>query len=595
MVKIQDYTVIGNSRSAALISNEGSIDWLCWPRFDSPSLFAHLLDDQKGGRWKIAPASSYKAKRSYCKNTNVLKTIFKTKTGTLVLTDFMPVGLDKDALAPENEIIRIAECAQGSIDVDVLFSPRPNYGLSELQLKNGKRLGLRIEGKELFTLLGLPIFEIDQNTAHSRLKLKAKERHFFSLTCHSYGPAILHSLEEKIVSKQLKETISWWEKWTKKISYNGPFKEEVIRSALLLKLLSFSPSGAIVAAPTTSLPERLGGKLNWDYRFCWLRDASFICRSLYGLKSNEEGRAFVHWLLYTTKLSRTRLNPLFDVYGRYCGKEKVLKSLKGFENSSPVRINNGACTQFQLDIHGEVIEAISHYIKNNGAITRSLKKDLKSFGKYICSHWTMPDNGIWEARGKKEVHTYSLLMCWVALKQLISMKKILKVSPRWEKKFIETQANISKVIEEDCWNEKIEAYTAIKNGDETAMSLLHLAIHGFIAPDSPRMKKTFKRIVKVLKAAPNFYYRNQYDIERREGTFNMCAFWVAEYLAIGGGTVKQAKAAFKRAANISNELGLIAEETNPKTKNALGNFPQGLSHVGLINAALAIYKRGKKK
>jgi GH15 family glucan-1,4-alpha-glucosidase len=591
MVKIQDYAVIGNSRSAALISKEGSLDWLCWPKFDSPSLFAAILDPG-GGFWKISPHKSKEIKREYIESTNVLKTRFSTETGVAILTDFMSVSSEeekKKTLYPDNEIVRYVEVVSGFVDLEIIFQPKPNYALTQVKLNDKGKLGLRIESPNLITLHSLCKFRIENNVAYCSLRLNQNDYAPFSLTFHSDGPAILSLLDRESILKKIQETTDWWQNWASKINYSGEYKDEVVRSALALKLLNYAPSGTFVAAPTTSLPEKIGGPYNWDYRFSWLRDAAFISKALYELELYEESYPFINWLLYSTTLSFSRLGVLYDIYGRYCGLERILKHLKGFQNSKPVRIGNAASRQFQLDVNGEVVESVYLFVPQQKKHQNLPLKQLIKLGEFICKNWHKPDNGIWEYRSIKKIHTYSLLMCWLIFERVLSMK-VLKLDQKKKVTFQTAQQCIREFIENKCWNSALNSYTDTPGGKDIGVSLLQLAIYGFDSPTSLRMKGTYLRIQEKLRAAPSLYYRNEIAIKRGEGAFLMCSFWNVQYLAACEGTFEQANESFRESLRYCNDVGLLAEEFNPKTQDALGNFPQGLSHAGLINAAIALQK-----
>lgn len=589
MPKIQDYAVIGNGRTCALISKEGSMDWYCNPRFDSPSVFAALLD-REGGSWKIGVVGANRVKRSYVENTNVLQTEIFSAEGGILLTDFMPVCTEEEKekqLYPEQETIRIVECIEGAPEVEVCFAPRPGYAKKKVELKQRGQLGLRVEGRDLLTLHST----IPLEKGVAKVRMREKEKWAFSLTAHCRGPAILPLLDEESVARKLQLTVEWWETWCQKINYTGHGREEVIRSALALKLLSFSPSGAFVAAPTTSLPEKVGGDLNWDYRFCWLRDASFISRALFGLDHSREALAFIDWLLYLTRLSLRALCILYDVYGRVCKKETVLKQFKGYENSFPVRLGNGASKQFQLDIYGEVVNSLFLALKKGLRNTRVLRNDLKHFGKYICRNWQRPDNGIWEYRNNIRRHTYSILMCWVVLKRILEMQEEIKLSKRWVARFKETKEKIARTLRTACWNEEISSYVTSPGGNEVGVDLLHLAIHELEPAGSVRMQSTFKRIKEILQPRHGLFYRNEIALKKGEGVFSMCNYWVIEYIALGGGTLEEARQLFTHSIGFGNDVGLFSEEIDPANLDSLGNFPQAITHVGLINAALALLKR----
>lgn len=596
MAKIHDYAVIGNSRSVALISKEGSLDWLCWPKFDSPSLFAALLDE-KGGFWKIAPRKSKEITREYIESTNVLKTTFVTETGVAVLTDFMPVLPEDEknkALLPDNEIMRYIEVRSGFVDVEIVFQPRPNYALSKAKLKDKGKLGLRIERCGLFTLQSSCRFKLEDNLASCSLHLNQNEYASFSLTFDAEGPAVYSMLDKTSIAKKIEETRLWWQNWAAKINYSGQYRPVVVRSALALKLLNYSPSGTFVAAPTTSLPEKIGGSLNWDYRFSWLRDCAFIAEALYDLDLTDEAYPFIDWLLYSTKLSFSKLRVLYDIYGRYCGKEKILKHLSGYQNSTPVRIKNAASGQFQLDIYGEVVRAVSLFINPQAENHDLLFKELIKLGKFVCRNWNQPDNGIWEYRENKKKHTYSLLMSWLLFERILKID-IPGLNKKTRALFQSVQSSIRELIETKCWNSAINSYTDTADGTEVGVSLLHLAIGGFESPSSTRMRATYQKIQKKLEVGRSLFLRNEIAIEEDEGAFFICSFWNVQYLALGGGTLEEANQAFKQTLQYANDVGLLSEEYDSVSQEALGNFPQGLSHSGLINAAMALEKRALKK
>lgn len=342
--KIQDYAVIGDGPSAALICRDGSIDWLCRPRFDSPSLFGALLDLQVGGAWSIVPTEPARIERRYIDGTNVLQTRFQTASGAVVLTDFMPATSEEEKsrmLWPEHELLRQVECEQGEVELRVHFDPRPDFGRARISIRDAGQLGLRIEmGSQLTTLRSDIKLAPDENGGVSaRVKLWARESSTFSLTYAADGPAVLAPLG-KLVREKLALTVEWWQRWAARARYEGPYRDQVVRSALVLKLMSYAPSGALVAAPTTSLPERVGGDLNWDYRFCWLRDAAFTARALFGLAYTEEAAAFCSWLLHATRLTRPELRVLYDVFGENIPKERELSHLQGYAGSRPVRVGN---------------------------------------------------------------------------------------------------------------------------------------------------------------------------------------------------------------------------------------------------------------
>ncbi|MBI2824820.1 MAG: glycoside hydrolase family 15 protein [Planctomycetia bacterium] len=596
--KIQDYAAIGDGRSAALVSRDGSIDWLCWPRFDSPSFFGGLLDRRAGGDWSISPTEPARVERRYLDQTNVLQTRFHAATGAIVLTDFMPAAAEEQKRRmpwPEHELVRKVECEQGEVEVQVRFDPRPDYGRARIAIRDAGAMGLRIEmGASLVTLRSDVKFNpVAEGGASARLKVRAGESMAFSLTYSAEGPAVLPPLGE-LISEKLALTVAWWRRWASRARYSGPYRDQVVRSALALKLMSYAPSGAIVAAPTTSLPERVGGDLNWDYRFCWLRDAAFTARALFGLGYEEEAEAFVSWMLHATRLTRPELRVIYDVFGESNPEETELPHLEGYRGSRPVRIGNAIRNQLQLDVYGEVIEAVTHFVWREGRLDRETQAMLRHFGDFVCDHWHEPDNGIWEPRGERQHFTHSRLLCWVALDRLLEMHAQGRISNLPAEKCARHRAQIRRDIEERSWNPNLESYTQVLGGDTFDATVLLLAFHGFEEASSWRMRRTYQRIQEKLGGGPGLLYRYEQSFEGREGAFAMCSFWIADFLARGGGTPEEAHRAFAQTLAYANDLGLFAEEVDPQTGDALGNFPQAFTHVGLLNAALSLVEREKK-
>ncbi len=353
----------------------------------------------------------------------------------------------------------------------------------------------------------------------------------------------------------------------------------------------YAPSGAMIAAPTTSLPERIGGDLNWDYRFCWLRDAAFTARALFGLGYTEEADAFVDWMLHATRLTRPELRVLYDVYGEGHTKETQLAHFNGYRGSRPVRIGNAAREQLQLDVYGEVIEAVAHFLEHGGRLDRETQKMLRQFGEYICRHWQDPDNGIWEPRGERQHYTHSRLLCWVALDRLIVMQNSGRIEGIPTEQFAKSRDSIRRDIEAHGWNSELESYTQVLGGDTLDATLLLMALHEFSDASSPRMRDTFLRVKERLGAGPGLLYRYERSREAHEGAFALCCFWMSDFLARGGGSLAAAHRTFGQTLAYANDLGLFAEEIDPRSGDALGNFPQAFTHVGLINTALSLAKR----
>jgi len=590
--EISDYAIIGDCRSAALVSRDGSIDWLCWPRFDSPSIFGALLDEG-AGRWSISPTAPFRAERRYVENSNVLQTRFLTEAGALLLTDLMPVASEEDKRrfwVADHEILRIIECEQGEVEVEMRFEPRPKYRQARSKMKNAGKLGLRFEiGSSLLVLRSdMPLDSSRNGDVRARIHLRQGQAFHTSVTFADELPAILPPLGASS-REAVSRSVSWWRSWLSPLTYNGPAREAVIRSALALKLLVYAPSGAIVASPTTSLPERIGGDLNWDYRFCWLRDASLTVRALFELGFFDEAEAFVSWLLQATRLTQPELRILYDVHGNRPSREHTLDHFTGYRGSRPVRVGNAAVEQFQLDVYGEVLDATTQLVRKGKTLDRETQRMLCAFGDYVCRHWQQPDDGIWEPRSGKGHNTHSRVLCWTALDRLIELGDqghIPKVA-----EFEKHRALIRRDIEARAWNSRLKSYVARLDGEQVDASSLLLPWYGFEHPSSDRMRQTYARIREKLGAGGVLLYRFRTQDSPVEGAFGVCSFWGAEYLALGGGTTEEAQGALQQLCGYANDVGLFAEEIDPQTGKALGNFPQAFTHVGLINAALSLSRR----
>lgn len=594
MNDIYDYAIIGDCRSAALVSRRGSVDWLCWPHFDSPSVFGALLDN-RAGRWSLAPSGAFETERAYEEDTNVLRTRFHARSGTLVVTDLMPVASEDDKsrqLFPEHELLRIVECEEGEVELEMLFEPRPDYYASGTpRLRDVGPLGLRVETRRgLLTLRSDFPIAVEASTARGRVGLRAGESRHASLTYTEQWPEVLPPLGEWSRTS-LSRTVAWWSGWARQMTYHGPWREAVTRSALTLKLLVFAPSGAVVAAPTTSLPERIGGDLNWDYRFCWLRDASLIVRALFGVGYDAEAEAFLGWLLHTTRLTRPELRVLYDVFGKTPPKEEILHRFTGYKDSRPVRIGNDAVDQLQLDIYGEVIDATTLFVRRGGALDRETQQMLCGFGEFVCRNWYRADEGIWEPRHGRRDNTHSRVLCWVALDRLIDLHRGMHLRSKHIDELVRTRDLIRRDVEAHGYSVDLRSYVASFGGDEVDAALLLLPWYGFLDASNPRMRRTYARIEEQLGAGGPLLYRYRSPMSPGEGAFGICSFWGAEYLALGGGEVRDAVARIDALLRYRNDVGLYAEEIDPRSGQGLGNFPQAFTHVGLINAALTVERR----
>ncbi|MEX2467119.1 MAG: glycoside hydrolase family 15 protein [Gemmatimonadota bacterium] len=595
--EIQDYAIIGDCRSAALVSRDGSIDWLCWPRFDSPSVFGAVLDSAVGGRWHIRPvAAEDHISRRYEPETAVLETVFTTSGGVVSLQDFMPVATEAEKSAelwPEHQILRRVECLEGHVEVETFFEPRPEYGRSAPRMRDRGACGVLVDlGYDALSYRSDIELQVGDESAYGRARLEAGDVVWSSLTFTRGSPAYLAPLGET-AERRLRQTVSWWKTWAGGIHYEGPHADMVARSAITLKLLTYAPSGAVIAAPTTSLPEWIGQARNWDYRYCWLRDAAMTVRAFYGLGFREEGDAFTSWMLHATRLSWPEVAVLYDVYGNPPRAEKELDHLAGHRGSTPVRVGNAAQHQFQLDVYGEVAEAVTVYVHMGGSLDRSASKFLRGIAEVVCERWHEPDDGIWEARAEPRHYTYSKARCWSALRDLLSLEEDQGLDLPHDR-MLEEMNKIRAAIETEGWNPELGSYVSWLGGDKVDATLLLLGELG-ASDDRERFAQTVHTIENELGDGP-LVYRYGYDdgLEGSEGAFGICSFWRMIALARIG-EEERARDHFSRFCGYANDLGLFAEEIDPRSGQALGNFPQAFTHVGLINAALTLFEHSAQE
>ena len=591
---IEDYGVIGNCRTAALVSREGSIDWLCLPHFSGASIFAALLDAGRGGRFVLRPLDVVGIERRYLDDTNVLETTFVCATGRMRLTDFMtitPEAVAKTSPGPQHELVRIAECVEGEVVLEALYEPRPDYARHVPRLARRGRLGwvCTCQGLAAYLVSDIELAPRDASALAGRCTLRAGDTRHAVVTACEKEAVVFHPLGDA-TRERLRQTVDWWKQWSAQCTYDGPYRAAVVRSLLALKLLTFCLSGAMMAAATTSLPEKASGTGNWDYRYCWLRDSSMVLMSFIELGFDREGTAFLEWLLHATKLTQPRLQVMYDGFGETALEERELAHLEGYGGIGPVRIGNAAHTQLQLDIYGEVVLAAYCYVTLGGALDRYERKLLAGFGEVVRTCWRLPDQGIWEVRTKPRHNTYSKLMCWVAIDRLVRLDEIVPLGI--DKAGLRDEcARIREDIETNGYNAELQSFVGYYGGAEPDATLLLLARHEFLAHDDRRMLSTYRYIERRL-GVDGFLFRyppaSGYEgLADADNLFGVCAFWRAEYLA-GLGRLDEATRAFERLLGAATDLGLYAEEFDVKTKRPLGNFPQAFTHVGLIRAAIAI-------
>jgi alpha,alpha-trehalase len=601
---IADYALLSDRRTAALVSRAGSVDWFCVPRFDSPAVFARLLDDD-AGHFAVHPTDpTADGTRRYVDETMVLETTWVTATGTVVLLDALATGPAADphglGTAAPRLLVRGLECTAGEVEIAVEFAPRPEYGLVEPLLlpMDG---GVVTRGGADVVVLSAPIpIEIDGATARGRAVLRAGERLTLGVqhrTTSEPYPAPVPAAE---LDEALRATVEAWRAWSRlHQSYQGPWRDLVHCSGRVLQALSYQPTGAVVAAATTSLPESVGGERNWDYRYTWVRDACFTFEALWVAACPDEAHQFFDYLAASSAgqvRAGADLQIMFGIGGEHDLTERELPHLAGWRDSRPVRVGNGAWSQRQVDVYGELLGSAHRLVEqlnpdHPGAI--AWREFLVACADAAMHRWRETDQGIWEIRGEPRHFLYSKLMCWVALDRAIAMAAPLRATdrvPAWRA----AAEEIREEILTKGWSDAAKSFTQSFGSDVLDASNLMIGIVGFLPPDDPRVLATVDAVAERLTDARGLVYRyrteegaNSDGLAGEEGTFLLCTFWLAQALAAAG-QVTRARAVFEGASRYVNDVGLLAEEVDPETGDLLGNFPQAFSHIGLVNAAWAI-------
>jgi alpha,alpha-trehalase len=613
---IADYALLSDRHSAALLSRDGSIDWLCLPRFDSPSVFGRLLGE-RAGHWAIRAVTDARITRRYLDRTMVLATTFVTDDGTVVITDALAMGegnrgheLGKGA---PHLLLRRATCIAGDVDLSVEFAPRPEYGLVH-PLLDAVDGGLTAFGGSDVLVLSCPVpLIIDQSSASGLLRLHRGESAGFALHHSKRGETgTARVWDQTEIESRLDDSVAAWESWSElHQAYVGPWRDSVHHSGRVLQALSFVPTGAICAAATTSLPEVVGGGRNWDYRYSWVRDASFTIEALWVAACPDEANEFFDFMTTSAAGSLNEgvdLQIMFGIGGEWDLTERELPHLEGWRDSAPVRVGNGAWRQRQLDVYGELLSAVDRISDHlfGGAprpagpaaaagpwdAPRDLAPATRHFfvelGDAAARRWQEQDHGIWEIRGEPRDYLYSKLMCWVALDRAVRLADRLGAADRVET-WTKTQSQIREAILTRGWSDKTNAFTQSFGSDELDASNLMVPLVGFLPADDPRVLSTITATEQRLTDDRGlvYRYRSHDGLDGQEGTFLLCTFWLAQALARTGQPAR-ARTVFERAARFANDVGLLAEEVDPVSGELLGNFPQAFSHVGLINAAWAI-------
>jgi len=594
---IGEHALLSDRHSAALVTSAGSVDWMCMPRFDSPAIFARILDDQ-AGHWSIRPDADFQAERQYVAASMVLLTTFHTSTGTLELRDALVLGDTKDPHAlgehAPHLLARTVTCTSGRVVATMTFQPRPEYGLISPITTAVDGGVVATGGAARLTLSSTVDLQMEGDECHARFELGSGERACFALQYSALGAAKPTTRTGSEISALVDETVTSWQEWSElHQSYQGPWCDLVHHSGRVLQALSYQPTGAIVAAATTSLPEQVGGERNWDYRYSWIRDASMTMQALWVAACPDETYEFFDFMASAASGSviDRPLQIMFGIGGEHDLSERTLPHLTGWRGSTPVRVGNGAWDQPQLDVYGELLDAASQLRDQLGVLSGPTRDFLVGLADSAAARWQQPDNGIWEIRGEPRHFIHSKVMCWVALDRAIGLADLLNAEshlPAWKAAAEEIRA----AVETRGWDTDLGAFTqSFDNPDLDATALL-LPIVGFLPADDPRVLSSIDAVRDQLTdqrgLVHRYHTRSGVDgLDGQEGTFLLCTFWLAHALALAGRT-EEGTEVFERAASYVNDVGLLAEEVDSTTGELLGNFPQAFSHIGLVNAAWAL-------
>lgn len=580
---IRDYAAIGDGRTVALVARDGSIDWLCLPDLDSASVFGALIDAEEGGRFELEPDGKSEATRRYLTGTNVLETTFTTAEGVVRVTDAMT--LPTGGLAPHRELVRRVEGVAGRVQMRWRVTPKPGYG-RDTELERRAGVPVVSHGADALALLAWEAGEpgLRNGVVEGRFVAAEGSTADIVLAAAHQEPLVFPSRSE--AAARLTATVNTWRAWSDARRHEGPWREAVVRSGLALKLLVFAPSGAIAASATTSLPETIGGERNWDYRFSWPRDSAFTLRALLALGCAREADAFFWWLLHASQLTRPEVRVLYRLNGRPEADERSLP-LEGYRRSRPVRVGNGAAGQTQLDVYGEVMDAASEVAHSRGGLDGDHAHRLAEIADHVCEVWRRPDAGIWEVRSEPAHFTQSKMMCAVALDRACTLAREGFLDgdvDRWQRQRDEIRA----FVDDRCYAEDKGSYTRSADEQHLDASLLLGVIARYADPTEPRLVGTVDAVRRELARGPLVTrYVGEDGLPGEEGAFVACSFWLAEAYARQG-RVDEAAELMDELIELANDVGLYAEEIEPATGDFLGNFPQGLSHLALINAAVAV-------
>lgn len=581
---ISDYALIGDTRTAALVASNGSIDWMCAPIFDSPPVFGRLIGGAEGGSFRIAIDGTIARRRSYAGDSAVLETHFDTREGRGRSIDALAVRV-KGALLPPTVLIRRVLCEQGRLSLRILFDPK--MGLPGRPGRISRRAGTLVceWGSLAVTLQSFPEIEPSPGS-ETTFELPAGSDLTLIMTINDRSPAVFLGPDE--ASSLLDRTRRWWDEWSSGVNYDGPFRDAVVRSLITLQLLTFSPSGAPVAAPTTSLPEEVGGERNWDYRFSWPRDASIGLAAFLAVGKPELAHSFMHWLVHASRLSRPRLDVLYTLYGKPPPEERELKGVPGYQGSVPVRVGNEARVQHQLDVYGWVVDAAWLLVKAGHTLHAEHWRAVRGFADHVAERWQEPDAGIWEVRGEPRHYVHSKMMAWLCLDRALRIASERHLDDKRVRTWTEQRGRIASDVHKHGFDQKSQSYVRYYGTSEPDAAILVLPVLGF--DDEPsRVKGTIDAIRRELESDGFVfrYLRGTDGIRGGEGAFLPCSFWLVQALSYTGRR-DEATALMETLVRSANDVGLFSEEIDPDSGELLGNFPQAFTHATLIQAALSL-------
>ncbi len=576
---LREYAAIGDGRTVALVGSDGAIDWLCLPDIDSPSVFARVLDRDRGGAFRLAPTDAHGVERRYLPDTNVLETTYTTAGGVARVTDAITLPLP--GLAPTRELVRRIDGLSGSVDFAWSIEPRFAYGERPRIERRGSIAFASARGDAIAVAAwDADVVQCGGGEISGSFAVEAGRTATIALAHAHEEPVVVPARTD--VDRRLDETMRFWREWARGRSYDGPWREHVIRSALALKLLVFAPTGAIAAAATTSLPERLGGDKNYDYRYSWIRDAAFTMNAFVELGCSREADAFLSWLMHASQLTHPELRVLYQLNGREEAAERELP-LEGYRSSAPVRVGNGAAGQLQLDAYGDLLDAAWIYAADG--LDAEIGARLAGIADFVCETWSSEDSGIWEIRGETRHFTEGKMKCAIALERACSLAERGLVPDEHRTRWQSEAEKVREFVETRCWSEPRRAYTRSADADDLDASVLLAGQNRYSAERDERLSATIDVIRRELGAGA-FVYRYS-GAEAEEGAFVACSFWMVSALARAG-RVDEASELMEEMLAAGNDVGLFAEQIDPASGEFLGNFPQGLSHLALVNAAFAI-------